>query len=596
MGQIIPTPGAGRSEGTPLRPLLLLAILISGILFQVRALEAQRTLQIQHFHVALEVESDGDLRVMESIRIRFDGSWNGFYRTIPVEYRTPQGFSQRLFLEMEAVTDESGRELETEVSREGVYRKVKVWVPEARDVVRTITLRYSVPNALTFFEEHDELYWNVTGTEWDAPIRSASAMIQLPPGATGLRATAFTGAYGSSSRDALIREVEQGFYFETSQPLGFREGLTVVVGWDPGAVERPGAIEKTWLFLRSNWLFFLPILSFLLMWRIWRHWGKDPRRRSIAPRYEPPGGLSPAEVGTLVDNRPDTRDVSATLVDLAVRGFLRVEESESSVFFGLGKDSDYRLVRLRKESGGAGLKPHEEELLQGLFGRGGHRDEVMLSDLKNEFYKVLGDIKDQLFQALKSAGFYRHRPDKVMGAFIAIGVVSLGLAIPGFQILAGIFFISPLTALLAGVLTALPVLGFGIFMPARTIKGARTLEEILGFQEFLDRVESDRYRRMITSPEMFEEYLPFAMALGVEDGWARAFRDLYTEPPSWYVGRHPHAFHSGAFVSDLSRMASQAGTVMTSQPRSTGSSGFGGGGGGGGFSGGGFGGGGGGGF
>ncbi|MFO8173750.1 MAG: DUF2207 domain-containing protein [Longimicrobiales bacterium] len=596
MGQIIPTPGAGRSEGAPLRPLLLLGILISGILFQIQALEAQRTLRIQHFHVALEVESDGDLRVMESIRIRFGGSWNGFYRTIPVEYRTPQGFSQRLFLELEAVTDESGRELETEVSREGVYRKVKVWVPEARDAVRTITLRYSVPNALTFFEEHDELYWNVTGTEWDAPIQSASAMIQLPPGATGLRATAFTGAYGSSSRDALIREVERGFYFETSQPLGFREGLTVVVGWDPGAVERPGAIEKTWLFLRSNWLFFFPILSFLLMWRIWRHWGKDPRRRSIAPRYEPPGGLSPAEVGTLVDNRPDTRDVSATLVDLAVRGFLRVEESESSVFFGLGKDSDYRLVRLRKESGWAGLKPHEEELLQGLFGRGGHRDEVMLSDLKNEFYKVLGDIKDQLFQALKSAGFYRHRPDKVAGAFIAIGVVSLGLAIPGFQILAGIFFISPLTALLAGVLTALPVLGFGIFMPARTVKGARTLEEILGFQEFLDRVESDRYRRMITSPEMFEEYLPFAMALGVEDGWARAFRDLYTEPPAWYVGRHPHAFHSGAFVSDLSRMASQAGTVMTSQPRSTGSSGFGGGGGGGGFSGGGFGGGGGGGF
>ena len=122
------------------------------------------------------------------------------------------------------------------------------------------------------------------------------------------------------------------------------------------------------------------------------------------------------------------------------------------------------------------------------------------------------------------------------------------------------------------------------------------LEKILGFQDFLDRVESDRYRKMITSPEMFEEYLPFAMALGVEGKWARAFEDIYTEPPQWYVGPHGHAFRPGLFVNDLSSMATHAGTAMVSQPRSSGGSGFSGGGGGGGFSGGGFGGGGGGGF
>lgn len=595
---MIRTLGVGGSAREPLRILLfLVGSLFSGVFPQLTSpLEAQRTLEIQRFDVNLEVASHGDLRVMESIQIRFNGSWNGFYRTIPVEYRTPQGFSYRLFLDLESVTDESGRELDTEVSRQGTYRKVKIWVPGAHDATRTITLRYSVPNGLKFFEEHDELYWNVTGTEWDVPIRSASALVQLPDGVSGLRAAAFTGAYGSSVRDAQIQELERGFYFETARPLSFREGLTVVVGWNPGVVARPGFIEKAWLFLRSNWLLILPILSFLLMWRIWRHWGKDPQRRSIAPRYEPPGGLTPAEVGTLVDHRPDTRDITATLIHLAVRGFLRIEETQSRAFFGLMKDTDYRLVRLQEESGWAGLKPHEEELLHGLFGRGGYRSEVMVSELKNEFYKTLGEIKDQLFRALKSAGFYRHRPDKVLGSFIAMGVVSLGLSIVGFQILAGIFLISPLTAVLAGVLTALPILGFGVLMPARTRKGARALEEILGFQEFLERVESDRYRRMITSPEMFEEYLPYAMALGVEDGWAKAFRDLYKEPPDWYVGRHPHAFNAGVLVNDLSLMASQAGTVMTSQPRSTGGSGFSGGGGGGGFSGGGFGGGGGGGF
>jgi uncharacterized membrane protein len=144
---------------------------------------------------------------------------------------------------------------------------------------------------------------------------------------------------------------------------------------------------------------------------------------------------------------------------------------------------------------------------------------------------------------------------------------------------------SPTSALVAGILFGLPILGFGVFMPARTVTGTRALEKILGFQEFLDRVESDRFKKMITSPEMFEAFLPFAMALGVGEKWAKAFEDLYTG-----------TFRTGIFMNDLSALTAQAGSVMVSQPRSTGGSGFGGGGGGGGFSGGGFGGGGGGGF
>ena len=563
----------------------------------------QRSLEIQEFNATLRVAEDGDLRVMEAIRVRFNGSWNGIYRSIPVEYRTPQNFSYRLFLRVESVTDESGRALETEVSREGTYRKLKIWVPGARDVTRTITLRYTVPNALKFFDEHDELYWNVTGTEWDVPIHAASAMVELPAGATGLRATAFTGAYGSVAQDAQIEEIEHGFYFETTQGLRFREGLTVVVGWDPGVVSRPGLLKKAGFFMRSNWLLFLPILSFLIMYQVWRRWGRDPERRSVVPQYQPPEGLTPAEVGTLVDNRPDTRDITAILVSLSVRGYLRIEEVESRGLFGLLKDTDYRFVRLKDREDWAVLKTHERRALDGIFAAFGTDDSVLLSELRNEFYQTLADIRNDLLDGLKDAGFYRHRPDKILGAFMAVGGVSFGLAIPGFLLLAEAFMTSPLSAGIAGGLFALPILGFGIFMPARTTKGARTLEGILGFREFLHRVDSDRFRRMITSPEMFERFLPFAMALGVEDKWARAFEDIYREPPEWYVGRHPHAFHTGVFVNDLSAMTSQAGTVMAARPRSTGgsgfgSSGFGGGGfgGGGGFSGGGFGGGGGGGF
>jgi hypothetical protein len=563
----------------------------------------QRSLDILGFNATLQVMEDGDLRVMESIRVRFSGSWNGIYRSIPVEYRTPQNFSYRLFLRVESVTDESGRELETEMSREGSYRKLKIWVPGAQDVTRTITLRYSVPNALKFFEEHDELYWNVTGTEWDVPIQAASALVELPEAVTGLRATAFTGAYGSSAQDARIQEIEHGFYFEATQGLRFREGLTVVVGWNPGVVSRPGVIKKATFFMRSNWLLFLPFLSFLVMFQVWKTWGRDPERRSVVPQYEPPEGLTPAEVGTLVDNRPDTRDITALLVSLATRGYLRIEEVEPQTLLGLMKDSNYRFVRLRDREDWAGLKAHERKVLEGIFSGFGSDESVLLSELKNEFYMTMSDIRNDLLQGLKEAGFYRHRPDKILGAFIAVGGVSLGLAIPGFLLLADLFMTSSLTATIAGVLFALPILGFGIFMPARTVKGTRALERILGFQEFLDRVESDRFKRMITSPEMFERFLPFAMALGVEEKWAKAFEDIYKEPPDWYVGRHPSGFRTAIFVNDLSAMTSHAGSVMASQPRSTGGSGFGGGGfggggfgGGGGFSGGGFGGGGGGGF
>ena len=139
---------------------------------------------------------------------------------------------------------------------------------------------------------------------------------------------------------------------------------------------------------------------------------------------------------------------------------------------------------------------------------------------------------------------------------------------------------------IAFVGSALPFFVFGPFMSRRTPDGARRLEHILGFQDFLNRVESDRFRRMIDSPEMFERYLPHAMALGVEKKWANAFRDIYTESPSWYVGHTPGHFNSAIFAHSMTDLSTRTGAVMRSQPRSSGGSGFSGGGGGG-FSGGG---------
>lgn len=286
------------------------------------------------------------------------------------------------------------------------------------------------------------------------------------------------------------------------------------------------------------------------------------------------------------------RDITASIVDLAVRGYIKIEEHERTGLMGTLKGNSYSF-RLLKELGEWGeLQPHESSLMSGLF-NGGYRKTVDLDDLENDFYKHLDDIKDGLYNRLLALGYYHHRPDRIMRTYVGGGVALVVLLMLGLRLFGDPLSLPLGTSVLAAVLSALPVIGFGIVMPARTVKGTRQLEHVLGFQEFLDRVESDHFRRMIDSPEMFERYLPHAMALRVEKKWARAFEDIYKEPPDWYSGPAGRHFRPTIFVSDLGSMSGRLGSAMTSQPRSSGGSGFGGGGG---FSGGGSGGGGGGGF
>ena len=565
-----------------------------------------RSWRIEDFHSDLRVFSTGAVEITERIRVRFDGSFNGVYRTIPVEYRGPRGFNVTLRLDVTGVEDGSGSPLRYELSREGHYRKIKVWVPNARDAVRTVIVRYRADNALLHFEEDDlewdELYWNVTGDEWPVPIEASSARIQLPSGVTGVRARAFTGQFGSdeSAADIANLEAENAVEVRSRRGLGIHEGLTVVVAWDARAggadgeyvVHRPGPIEKALEFLRSNWPLVIPLLVFFLMHRIWSRVGKDPARRPVAAKYEPPAGMTPFEAGVLVDNRPDMRDVTSTLVDLAVRGWLEIEQVEEDKLFGLVKDTDYVFELQRPLAAAGELKAYERRLLEAMFG-GGSDMRVRSSELENSFYKDLPGIKSALFDQLVGDGYYRSRPDRVQGAWIGGGLAGAGvLAVLGF-VLASNWGMSQLTVIVAAVLSAVIVIGFGLVMPARTVKGARAQEEVLGFEEFLERVESDRFKRMITGPEMFEKFLPYAMALGVEKQWAAAFADILREPPNWYHGAGHATFRPGMFVSDLSGMSNATASAMTTAPRSTGGSGMSGGGG---FSGGGFGGGGGGAF
>ena len=568
---------------------MVLALALALLLQSATPVVAERTLVIRSLDATIDVSADGSIVVEEHIVPLFTGSWNGIFRRIPVEYRTPQGLNYTLGLDIESVTDEEGRDLKYDISRERQYRKLRIWIPGATDTTKRVRLRYRVANGLRFFDEHDELYWNVTGDEWEVPIESTSARVRLPEGATGVRAVAFRGARGSTEQAAVRIETE-GVRVETTRPLAFREGLTIVVGWNPGIVHRPTAVERAASAVYSNVPLAIPPLVFFGMLRLWRARGRDPELASIATQYEPPDQMTPAELGTLIDGKPDMRDITATIVDLAVRGFVHITETETEHLFGLYSSKDYTF-ELKKQSGEwGGLKSHERDMLEAMFGA---KASVSLSDLKNKFYKHLPGLKNDLYGMLVRQGFYTGRPDRVRLLYIVAGIVAgVGLVVLSSTVM-NRFGMQPAAGVVAGILSALVIILFGWFMPSRTIRGTRELEKVRGFEEFLTRVESDRMDRTIKTPEMFERFLPYAMALGVADNWAKAFDGIYKEPPQWYTGSGGvHTFQPSRFTSSLGAMSTQAATAMSSAPRSSGGSGFGGGG----SSGGGFGGGGGGGF
>jgi len=572
--------------------LLLIPLIFLGNPFADTPLLA-RSLVFESFHADIRVYPSGELEVTETLRTRFEGSWNGVYRFIPVQYVTPQGFSYKLRLDLESITDELMRPLRYQTSSEGRHRKFTIWVPGAKDATRTVVIRYRVRSGLRFLDDYDELFWNVTGDEGLVPIELASARIQLPYEVTGTRSVAFTGGFGSREEAAQVRVSGDTVTIQATRELNIREGLTVAVAWDAGIIHRPGVGEEVLFFISNNGIFVVPLLAFLFMYWHWHSRGRDPRRLPIAPQYEPPEGLTPAEVGTLIDNSPDLRDITATLVDLAVRGYMRIEEKETDTWLGLSSKTEYTFILQKKKSDWEELSPHENKLLGSIFSDG-TLNSVDLADLQNEFYKDLPAIRDRIYEGLIRRKFYAARPDKVKQPYVIVAIVipAIFLLLTKFIPVGDWLGQSEMGLIFAGLLTGFIFAFFGWFMPARTPLGARTLERVLGFEEFIRRVESDRFKRMITGPEQFEKLLPFAMALSVEKKWAEAFKDIYKEPPDWYSGSNPGGFHVGSFVSNLSQMSTQTGATLSSSPRSSGGSGFGGGG----FSGGGFGGGGAGGF
>ena len=589
----VPNPSRMR-WGLLLATLLLLAVPLFA-----------RSWKVARFDARYTMGDDGTVLVEEEIHPSFEGTFNGILREIPVEYPGPDGTAYKLFLKVDSVTDETGQKIRFQQSTRAERTSDGAWhqflvlkiFAGGTDTERTVRISYRASNAVRFFKDHDEFYWNVTGNDWKVPIESASAFVALPSAAAGqVKAQAFTGAFGSREQAAVTSIDGSNISVDSSQPLPPRSGLTIDVYIPKGVLREPSWFTRyvVW-FVGGNPGALLPVWAFAVMFGLWFWKGRDPDPGiSVAPMYEPPKGLTPAEAGTLLSDDIESRDITSTLIDLAVKGYLKIIETEDKVLFIKHKDYTLRLMKPRSEW--QNLAAHELEVLNNIFPEV-TAEETTLSSLKNRFYVALPSIRQEIMDLLKSKELYSTDPESAKGLAM-VGVLVIALPFLWLQLTGAIRLGNSLTVLgISVLLTVLIVFLFGRQLSAKTVRGARTLVECLGFKEFMTRVDGDRIKRM--PPDTFERFLPYAMAFGVEQHWAKAFQGLITEPPSWYVGSGygtPGMMWTPLlFTNAMSSFSSSAYESFSAAPQASSSgSGFGDGGssgGGGGFSGGGFGGG-----
>jgi uncharacterized membrane protein len=480
-----------------------------------------------------------------------------------------------------------------ERSNDGDYVNLKIGDPD-REFMEEMTyvITYEIKRAVSFkFDDHDELYWNATGDEWGVPIINANATITFPDSmpANQVIATCFTGGYGSNLQNCSTETVGNMIIYESNEPLFEFEGLTIVAGFPKGILTPPSFWQGFFWTIADNWGYFLPILTFLILYYLWWTRGRDEKthRDTVMPIYKPPEDLTPSEVGTLIDESADMHDLSATIVDMAVRGYLKIKELEKGGMFS-SADYMFELLKPGYESDST-LHEHEKATLKAIFTSGKTKK---LSSLKYKFYEHIPKIKNAIYKELVNKKFFPTSPDKVRSTYYGLGGGLAGVALFTIGLFVNYSIAIPIGAIASGII----IIIFAKYMPAKTKKGSEVFYKVLGVEEFIKTAERDRIKWQ-EKENMFEQLLPYAMALGIADKWANTFKDTFKKAPDWYSSSDPNYinnFNTGYFLRSLNSLSNSMNTNMTAAPRSSGSGGAWSGGsgfGGGGFSGGGFGGG-----
>lgn len=566
--------------------ILTLAITL-GVFLAIPALAQEK---IDSFDTQIKINSDATINVTETIKYNFGSEErHGIFRYIPIKY-SRGGNNYNLRISEISVLDQAGNPYTVDISYPGDNVNIKIGDADILVTgIKTYVINYKIRRAVNYFTDYDELYWNVTGNEWQVPMDKVSATLLLPENIEidKLKKTCFSGPYGSNISCAINKPIlnsadknqANGVFFNQTF-LNSYEGLTVVLGWPTGIVHKPTTEEDMKDFIDDNKGIFLFILIGIACYIFWLLKGKDPAGRgTIIAEYDAPDGLSPAEVGTIVDEKTDKKDISAEIINLAVKGYLKIKRVVAGKII---KTDVYTLIKLKDPT--TLTVAHEQKLMTALFG---NKSEVDLQDLHEDFYKDYQKITRDIYDLTVKNGYFPKNPDKMRNGFLIWGII--------ITLLLYMFLdITTTVGIISAILSVIIVIIFSRFMSQRTAKGVLAKEQIFGLKEYLSVAEKDRikfHNAPEKNPELFEKFLPYAMVLGVETQWAGQFADIYKQPPNWYsTNENMSNFNSLALINSMHNFSSQASSTLYTAPASasSGSSGFSGGGGsGGGFGGGG---------
>jgi uncharacterized membrane protein len=565
---------------------LFALIFFSFILFNNA--NAQEAFTIRQYNVDVKVNKDASLDISETISVHFTESRHSIIRQIPYKYRLE---------DLPAGTEKATRQMESggyahtivenikvygwdySVSNQGDYKVVKIgsknkYVEGDQQYVIT----YRVLNAINFFKDHSELYFNLIGDQWATTIADVNFKIELynalPETPSFFVAT---GSLGSKENNTVTNWKENKIFSgHTTQPLNDNEGLTVGINFPKDFL-----IQQDYRFLGWYWII-LPFLVFAGMFYTWKKWGQDDEI-TIQTEFYPPENVSPSVSGYIIDGDLDRRDLTALVPYWGAGGYLKINEIEKSSLFGIVKLKEYEFIKLKGLP--ATSLTFERTLFNGIFKTG---DKVLLSDLKDVLYITMNTAKAELEAEVNQDDYYVKYSRGLGTFFFILGVVAAGYG--------AITLINNWPEKLwfgIGIFTsAINIIIFGSLMSKKTKKGTVLYQKLLGFKEFIKSVEKDRLQEFLKQDEnYFDKVLPYAIVFDMADTWKDKLKGLEIPPPKWYSGNYSGGnFNTMVFMNSLDHSMNAMSSSFYSSPHSSGSSGgsFSGGGG---FSGGGFGGG-----